>query len=194
MMDNDFYVEMCTQILSNQEWYCKIPATRIERFHKEFYSLVAYTERILNKAECDFIRTQHPRTPTFYSLPKLHKSMTRPSRRPIISGNGSQTETLSKFVHGYLRPHVLKLPSHIRDTLPLLQNIDGLCIPPASILVAVEALYSSIPHDKGLFCIQHIISHNSQYDKKTNEFLVAALEFILSHNYSTFNGSHYLQV
>lgn len=120
--------------------------------------------------------------------------MKNPSGRPIISGNESITEKLSRYIR--LHPYVANLLSYIHDTMHLLQNIDGLCISPTSALVAidVEALYSSIPHDKGLACIKHIISQNSRFEKKTNDFLLSALEFILQHNDFTLNGSHFLQV
>lgn len=115
IINNEYYVEMCNKILSNKQPYCKVSPTKIEKFHQEFYSLVdeTYAANILSKSEWDYVRTTLPRTPTFYSLPKLHKSMHHPSGRPINSGNGSLIENLSQFVDGHLCSHVLNLLSYI---------------------------------------------------------------------------------
>lgn len=57
----------------------------------------------------------------------------------------SKTERASRFVDEYLRPHVVALPSYIKDTSDLLKNLDGLHVPQGCLLVAIdiEALYSS---------------------------------------------------
>lgn len=119
-----------------------------------------------------------------------------PFWRPIISGNGSLTENLSKFIDGHLRPHVLTIPSYVKDTIHLLRQLDGLQVPPNSILVAidVEALYSSIPHKLGLACKRRVLSEKSGLEEKVNDYIVEALDFVLNHNYFAFNGSHFLQV
>lgn len=154
ILDNDQYVAICNNILSNQQWYCKISSSKIEKFNKEFYKLMdeSYVANLLTKSEYDYVRTTLPRIPTFYALPKLHKDMRQPSGMPIILGNGSITEKLSQFIDGHLQPYVLNLPSYVKDTMHLLQIIDGIHVPPKSLLVAldVEALYSSIPMIEGL--------------------------------------------
>lgn len=78
----------------------------------------------------------------------------------------------------------------------LLQNIDGLQVPTNAILAAidVEALYSSILHDKGLACILQVLSEKSRFECKFNNFIIDALEFVLCRNYFVFNSSHFLQV
>lgn len=40
VMNNDQYSTMCMKILSNKDWYKLIPRPLIEKFDKEFYSLV----------------------------------------------------------------------------------------------------------------------------------------------------------
>lgn len=49
----------------------------------------------------------------FYALPKIHKSLTDPTGRPIISRNSSNSENASKWVDSFLRPFVMSLPSYI---------------------------------------------------------------------------------
>ena len=53
-------------------------------------------------------------------------------------------------------PHVTCLPSYIWDTQDLLRHIEGTHVPLDALLVAVdiEALYSSIPHERGIWVIE----------------------------------------
>lgn len=159
ILDNEQYITMCMNIL-NKVWHAPVTKSKIDKFEQEFYQLVviAFQNNLISKNVWEFIRIPFPRTPTFYALPTLHKSMLHPSGRPIISGNGSLTQNLSKFIDSHLRPHMFNVPSYIRDTIHLVQNIDGLQVPSNAVLVAidVEALYSSIPNDRGLACIQQV--------------------------------------
>lgn len=101
--------------------------------------------KTISKGTYEFIRTKHPRVATFYSLTKIHKLQNPPPGQPIVSGNGSIAENLSRVVDTYLQPYVVSLPSFVKDTIHLLQIIDGVIISDDSILVGidVEALYSS---------------------------------------------------
>lgn len=80
--------------------YQKVSRSLIDKFEKEFYSLIdnAYTDKIIDKQIREFVRTPYPVIPTFYSLPKVHKYKIPPPGRPIVSGCGSITENLSKFI------------------------------------------------------------------------------------------------
>lgn len=85
----------------------------IDKFEKEFYSFIdnAYIDKVIDKQIWDFVQTPYPVIPTFYSLPKEHKNKIPSPGRPIVSGCGSLTENLSKFIDEQIRPFVSKLPS-----------------------------------------------------------------------------------
>ncbi|XP_040188254.1 uncharacterized protein LOC120920313 [Rana temporaria] len=197
-MNNIDYEKMCLKILNNKQCYRKITAATVDRFNGEFYELVDsfYNNGSIIKDVWDFIRTQHPRQPTMYSLPKVHKNLQDPPGRPIISGNGSISECVSQVIDQYLRPHVLDLPSYTKDTIHLLQVLEDLTIPPDAILVTidVESLYNSIPHQLGLEAIKRVLKQRPTTDWKFNHFILTMLDFILQHNTFLFQGSHYLQV
>lgn len=114
----------------------------------------------------------------FYALPKLHKKVYPPPGRPIVSGIRGPTERIGTFVDDALRPHVTSLPSYLRDTLQLLQNLDDLSVPPETILVTldIEALYSSIPHRKGLQIIGKFLSEQGSTAVPLNDFTLELLE------------------
>lgn len=94
------YRNMCWDILKNKQWYKPIQKELVNPFNQEFNEVIfqAYTEGIIIKDTYEGIQVPHPRIPTFYALPKMHKNITNPPGRPIISGIGSQIECASKLV------------------------------------------------------------------------------------------------
>lgn len=198
LMDNSKYEEMCLKILNNRKCYRKISASLVDGFNQEFYRLVdeAFIMGAITGELLDFIRTKHPRIPTMYALPKVHKDLHNPPGRPIISGNGSISEGISQVIDQHLRPHVLELASYTKDTIHLLQVLENLVIPESSILVTidVESLYNSIPHDLGVAAVGHVLRQKATTEWKFNNFILEMLDFILRHNVFLFRGSHYLQV
>lgn len=132
----------------------RIDPNQITTFVGEYRDpcLEAFISGVIDKDNYEFLQNKYPRTPTFYTLPKIHKHPTHPPGRPIVSGIGSLTEQASRYVDSVLTPHVRSLPSFIQDTSDLLKHIDDIITPPEALLVAIdiEALYSSIPHDKGV--------------------------------------------
>lgn len=69
-------------------------------------SFIVYSDRGWNlvkmtwitKAQYEFLKVEHTVTPTFYLLPKIHKSLVNPSVQPIVAGKNSLSQPLSKFV------------------------------------------------------------------------------------------------
>ena len=65
----------------------------------------------------------------FYMIYKVHKAHSPPSLppgRPIISGSGSITENISKFVDFHIKPLVATLPSYLQDTPDFLRCLQSL--------------------------------------------------------------------
>lgn len=153
LMDALSYRNMCWDILKNRLWYKPISVNVITRFNQQYNDLLqsALANGLITKEIFKGIQVPYSKVPTFYSLPKIHKHFTKPPGRPV-SSIGSKTERASRFVHEYLCPHVITLPSYVKDTPDLLKNLEGLTVPQACSLVTiyVETLYSSMPHELGL--------------------------------------------
>lgn len=196
-MDSEKYKLMCLKILENKTFYKQISPIMIQSFNKEFYKIIdkAYNDGTISQTLWEFMRIKHPRVPTLYALPKVHKDLKNPPGRPIISGNGNITETTSQVIDSYLRPHVTKLASYTKDTVHLLQILERLVIPTNALLVKidVESLYNNIPHQKGLEAVKQTLSQQSQHDRKCNDFITRTLDYILDHNFFSFCGSYHLQ-
>lgn len=144
---------MCLDVLDNRQWYRPISKTLVENFTSEYYGLIfkAYQQGTIDLNTWSYLNVKDPRTPTFYSLLKVHKSLEHPPGWPIVSGCQGLTKNASALVDKYLYPHVTSLFSYVKDTIDLLRNIAGKQIPCNTWLVAVdvESLYNSIPHMSG---------------------------------------------
>lgn len=114
-------------------------------------NITLLSTRVIDRDTLEFLKVIHPRLSTFYTLPETHKHMTRPPGLPIVSSNGNLTESVSQLVDRHLRTYLTSLFSYTKDTLNLLKHIEGLSVPQDALLVSldVEALYRSIPHDRG---------------------------------------------
>ncbi len=95
-MDKDKYVEEALRQLNNQNYYQRLLSNPIDITKERLKELLLTAKDIgwISKQEHDFLLCQHPRIPTFYMLPKVHKSLESPPGRPIISSNGSLTEPI----------------------------------------------------------------------------------------------------
>lgn len=107
-MDNDKYKRMCLNILENLVWYKPITFEIVDAFVLDFYRLVddAFHNGIIKKKHGNIYAPSHPRSSTFYCLPKLHKPGPTIKGRLLISGSGNLTESVSKLIDGALKPHV----------------------------------------------------------------------------------------
>ncbi|KAM9330351.1 epididymis-specific alpha-mannosidase [Gastrophryne carolinensis] len=145
------YENMCMRILNNKSWYARASMSRLTRDAQEYHALVqeARDRGVIDAHTAGYLESPCPRIPTFYALPKVHKSATLPPGRPIVSGMGALTEKASRYVDQHLQPLVTGLPSYVKDTGHMVRVHDDLWVSPGAYLVTldVEALYSSIPHE-----------------------------------------------
>ncbi|KAM4043753.1 uncharacterized protein ACNLHF_014024 [Anomaloglossus baeobatrachus] len=182
--------------LNNKTTYSRLSHNPIPEFNLELQEILdrACIRGTIPKKVMDGLFVKHPRTPTFYLLPKVHKDATNPPGRPIVSGIGGICDPICKFVDFYLKPLVQDLPSYIRDTTDALAKMEGLHIEPDMWLVAadVESLYTCIAHQDGLEAVRLFLD-GSRLDGPTRGLILELLDFILTHNAFLFKDRYYLQ-
>ena len=161
----------------------------------------------------------NPRVSKFYLLPKIHKlpqlvknihgneksdvqntiEKAReykiiPPGRPIVSSVDSLTEPMSKHVDKILQRYVTKIKSYVKDTTDFLNKIKSVPLSSDSILVTmdVKSLYTNIPHDHGVEALRTFLEKQDVPGDEIED-LCSMANFILKHNYFTFNEKYYLQ-
>ena len=194
------YIAQTLRLLDNREHY-RVDATCQTTIHNDLIIeiLDAMFEMEEISAETyEYLINRTPRTPLFYSLPKIHKGTIPPPGRPIVSGNDSASERISQFVDHFLQPIVPKTKSYIKDTSDFVKFIRDLGpIPTGSILATldVSALYTNIPHDEGEeAALNALIKERGPSAKPSNTFLSELLHLVLTTNNFEFDGIHYTQL
>ena len=137
----------------------------------------------------------------FYTLPKIHKSLTNTPGRPIVSGVNGPTEKLSKLVDHWLQYSVKSAKSHIQDTTHMLQQIESWNkekgpFPENTKLVTIDVvgLYSNIPHDESKSSIEEQMQKHALFGSPPVETVVKVADHVLSNNVFTFENKIYKQV
>ena len=201
MQNRTDYVSEGDRQLSDRSFYQAVPSVLTvehnELVHKTLddLTLVGQLSNTLNRK----LKTNNPRTPQLYLLPKIHKQKRPPPGRPIVSANGSPTEKISALVDIHLRPYLLDVKSYLRDTMDLLNKLSSLGdLPVGSILgtLDVTSLYTNIPNTEGCHAIYRLL-HKVRTPGPTvlsNTSICRLLWLVLSKNNFQFNGKHYLQI
>ncbi|XP_077149389.1 uncharacterized protein LOC143812038 [Ranitomeya variabilis] len=191
------YIMEALRQLNNINNYHVLPSDSTWVFKEKLDSLIqgAMREGTLNKREADFLLTKYPVVPTFYIMPKVHKSLTLPPGRPIVSGIGGIMERPCIYLDHFLQPLALQLDSYIRDSTQLMIHLEDLEIPDNTLLVGldVESLYTSIAHNLGVQAVSYFLEKYHHNDRH-NRFLLELLHFILDKNYFTFDRKYYRQI
>lgn len=149
---------------------------------------------LVSKQTWEFINNKFAKILAFYAIPKIHKSISVPPGRPIISGNQSILENGSKWINTFLRPFVTSLPFHVRYTLPSIDS-RSLCphwCHPCNHWCGGPVLF--YPSQQGLTSGQDFFFNKICNTHRLFDFVLKLLAFILQHNTFVFNDSHFLQV
>lgn len=215
ILNKCFYHEKITSILNNDEYYNCSSKKEEKAVHNKVKQLVEkFNDEILNK-EQEYLTNFEPTSANFYGLPKVHKSKivqkevdTQVSEvisvenpedltfRPIVGGPASCTQRLSNFIDIILKPLCKHVKSFLRDDVDFLCNLPS-NVPVGSLLVSfdVVSLYSNIETELGLEAIKYWIREYRHEipDRFTEEFIIEALNLVISNNKFYFDGSYYSQ-
>ncbi|XP_075709805.1 uncharacterized protein LOC142743193 [Rhinoderma darwinii] len=201
IQDRSVYIKEAYRILSDTTFYEKLVNNTIPSDLIEYNHLIgsAFTKGLLSKKEKQFLSVSFPNTTFLYHLPKIHKSVSSPPGRPIISGIGSLTSNLSHFIDLHLQPFVLELPSFLKDSSQLIRDLNNFNgsynFSKVSFLTAdVSALYLNIPHTLGIEAMSHFLSSEIRIPIEQNNFLLQCIDFILQHNTFMFENKYYRQI
>ena len=186
LADTNFYKEIDLDLTAQRTQ--EINSFLLEMLQKEEINVSVYNYLALK--EC--------RTSILYLLPKIHKGISPPPGRPIVSAINSPTERISKFIDHFLNPCATRVPSYVKDTTHFLTILDQLeQLPTNSWLVTLDvtSLYTNIPNKGGLFAAKEALSdfRPNPNVKPSNTSLLTLMNFVLTKNNFQFNGKHYLQ-
>ncbi|XP_073417913.1 uncharacterized protein [Dendrobates tinctorius] len=198
IQDKTDYVNEAFRILSDKNFYLPIPQNPIPQATVIYNDFIkkAHDSGVLNDHERKFLTVKNPSTPFLYHLPKIHKSTINPPGRPIISGIDSLTSNLSFYIDRIMQPHVLQLPSFLKDSTQLINLTNNIPWKNSYVFISfdVSALYSNIDHQLGLSCFKKVLLTDSRLSDPQKDFIFNGMDFILHNNFFTFLGDFYHQI
>ena len=199
------YENKANDLLSDTNTYQEVTSNPLEKVNKSFWSSL----RVITKTRMTLIITQsHPRfftkllpvnaiLPYFYGLPKLHKPGI--PLRPIISGIGSVTHPLAKYLAGLLSPFLGKFShSHLPNSLDFTNRLQEFATNNSlyNLMMAsfdVSSLFTNVPLQDVLdFLVQKNQEGLFQTDVLIDGF-VKLIEMCGNKNYFAFSNKFYKQ-
>ena len=152
----------------------------------------------LAKSLLQYHHTDTPsRLSVFYTLPKVHKTLTPPiPGRPIVSSNGTITYHTSVYLDKELQPVLKLLPTVCTSARHILRDMNDRTYPINSVILCadVTALYPNIPIQLGLATVRSVLSALKCFTDSKLSFLMSLLHWVLTNNFCTFNNVTYLQL
>ena len=213
IMNYEDYVTSCNQHLTATQpqpdgpplpYYKKTTSQEFNKLKQSISAVlnIGKEREYLSNAEFKAMLPTEKGSGRFYQLFKVHKSYPEgslPPGRPIVSGNGSVTENISKFVDFHSKCLTKNVPSFIEDTPDFLRILDTLNksneISDSDILVTIDvsSLYTNIKQEEGISSMRSAL--NRREDKTIpTEFLIKLLELVLKGNFFEFANQLYQQL
>ena len=204
LMTKQFYIEIGRNFLeSNKDFIVTLPLDpTLTITNKITYELTKLLqENKINQLLFTILKpTTHPKTPSIYFLPKIHKNPNI-SGRPIVSANNHPCENISIFLDYVLQPYSTKHPLFLKDSTNLLQEISTLSnLPQHALLFSIDVvnMYTMIPIKEMINEILITINENPlllNHPKYSinKDTIKTLLELTFETNYFEFNDILYLQ-
>ena len=193
------YIKEADRQLTDRNFYKKLPHNPTSE-HAALVDNAIDNLKIQGKLDgkmADKMKTDNPKTPRFYLLPKIHKP-DNPGR-PVVSSIDCHTEKISHFVDHHLQPLNKALPSYVQDTTDFLQKLRALPeeLPEDALLVTmdVRSLYTNVPNQEGIEAVKSYLRARAKpSDRSLSQVIATFLSLILTLNNFVFNDENYVQV
>ena len=199
------YVSEANRQLQNERHYSKLkkdPTLQIAKTSNELVNRL-HIDGHIDDITCRWalVKPNNVRCHQFHLLPKIHKTLTNPPGRPIVSCVNGPTESLSKLVDHWLQGHVASLSSHVKDTTHMLRTLqqwnhdygpfrDGVRL----VTIDVIGLYTNIPHQDLLTALRFHLNSMPQTNIPPTERIVDIAHHVLSSNVFSFEEDYFQQI
>ena len=132
IMDRKDYIEKAVNLLTQQA-YRTINRDPANKLNAELITIHRKIKRetALDDNSYEYMYPTGCTSPTFYGLPKIHKTNT--FLRPIVSSRGSVTYGVAKVLAKILKPLVGKFPNHVHSTKDFLERVSKVTLLPGNV-------------------------------------------------------------
>jgi hypothetical protein len=196
ILSQDQYKREAERQLGNTQHYKKLDNDTTNQIRANIKQVTEKYMRkgLLTKKAFNLINTPDTKPARFYTLPKIHKSITDPPGRPIMSANGHPTEKLSEYIDMHLNPYLKEITSYVKDTNDFISICRDIKLETNERLVTfdVASLYTNIPHKEATEAIKEFMTPRVGEDKAN--MLATLSMLVLQGNIFEFNDELYIQI
>lgn len=204
MNTHDYILEAHRQ-LSDTNFYELLNSDLTTEFTLEIdtYLKRMYLNKEIDKKAYQFLSPSNYEATAgrFYLLPKIHKGVSPPPGRPIISAIKSPTERISQFLDHFLQPGLINIKSYVKDTghfLYLIDQITGLDNTCLLVSFDVTSLYTNVPLEEARRAVaSSLLKTRNHSDLPHTESLLFLLKLVFTKNIFSFSDgeklTYYLQ-
>ena len=190
------YHEEIMRQISNTDHYVRLPGDPAHTSRDKIGTLakVGTEQGFLSTHEFDYLTTNSPRTPVLYMLPKIHKDMTNPPGRPILSGCGSILEPVGRYINTFPEALVPLQETFTKDSTHMFNLIEGTPFDPGrDLLVTLDivSLYTNIPQEENFHIIRSVVEKRERPHRVPTQFIILTIP--LRENYFRYDRSFYQQ-
>jgi hypothetical protein len=194
---NEYITQNLTEhLLTNNYQQLSTTEAKTKQLLKDIYSI---HKKSLSQSEQNFFDRSfkiHHRTPIFYRMPKVHK--TPLAFRPVISCINSFNSIFSTWLDFKMKQLLYLIPSYIKNSTELLQQLDNLEIPPGAKLFTADAssMYTNKDTTTGIDAISRLLQkHKDSNDSSfPTEFFLRTMEIIMNNNIFLFGDTYWIQL
>lgn len=148
-MNRDDYIAEAEKQLGDTTVYKKFICDPTKEFKRDIDILLQDTvlQGTITIGLQKALENENPVVPILYLVPKVHKSLTHPPGRPIISEIGFIFQPLAVYVNSFLQDIIKKLPHCLKDTNIFLRRVENIDVHEVTWLCTydVKSLYTNIP-------------------------------------------------
>ena len=198
LQNTENYQAEITSQLNEATNYTRLRADPQASLRKKIYDVTfnAKEKGFLSKLEFDFLNRPGPRTPVLYTLPKIHKRLTNPPGRPILSGCGSILEPLGQYIDYFIKDMVPLQETYVRDSTYMVNLVEGMPFSETNQLLVtmdIQSLYTSIPQLDSIGAIKKVLDARPQPSPVPTSFIIELLTIALTENYLKHTDAFYQQ-
>ncbi|KAJ1219193.1 hypothetical protein NDU88_006764 [Pleurodeles waltl] len=196
LQDIGNYKQEILRQLSDQDCYKTSTTDPTKQLSKEILELTTkgFDLGFISKKEYQFLNKKDPRIPVIYTLPKTHKNFTNPPGRPIVSGCGSISEPLCKYLDYFIKPFVPLTEAYTRDSMHVIMLYEGLNFSTETeilVTIDIQSLYTNIPQTQALATLSKILDTRDEPVQVPTWFLVEMMRIAMGKDYFMFDNQFY---
>ena len=188
------YVKKLNNIVSDPSKFKLLPDDPTEKRESSLqrYLRLLFSKGIFSREIYDKIRPVGSNPSRIYGLPKLHKKDV--PLRPIVSGIGSYTHGLAKYLSDILKPLAYN-EFTIKDSFSFANDMLSISSAPFMCSFDVVSLYTNIPVDEAIdICLNKLYCNDEIVYNLTRSQFKKLLNYCVKQNHFAFNDNIYDQI